>query len=640
MLSTNGARGVTAVRSLQASSLNIVETTLVNERRPGASDLQFGGLNCDGFDKQVVLDGSGLYGLVGLRGDHVHINSAEDLRAFIRSGVTSITEMAGSPWHRSVRDYTTNNELLAPSICQATPPLDGPGLRSTPIAGRGIIINSNTKSEELLPALQGHGYDFVKFYDELGVEQAHSLAASCRLLGFPFGGHCPRWADWADFAELGASRIDHMIGVWRGNSALRDVELSSKNVQLHLTDRDIELLASSLVRHGTTMCPTLIVYMSVARRATLVGGSLPEMRRDVADAWDEALEAETSEEAEAKEEYLAFLQRLVSRFHALGVTITAGTDCPDPFVPPGQSLAAEVELLAEAMGSASHALLAATVPTDTSVGTLSSGITLYGEDPRDDLNVLRRPVGVCTANGVLVDLESGLLERCRSTPRASAVVDVCQPWKLPATNSIDLFEGNDDLIEATFVGEYATLRAGIWRTGNRITLCEEYATDYGVSIERWVEIDGHRSRLLSAGIHESICKSEVSVDGHKVDCRRYLWGEVDNEFQLHVELGPLFPTLACSLCLPWVLATSGLIAPGEAVSLVGAGDLDREWAGMERGVVARLIEGAGGIELDYKESSTGGVVRAHYVGLEGSLLPRSIVKVSNGTMKVVTSSDD
>jgi hypothetical protein len=116
-----------------------------------------------------------------------------------------------------------------------------------------------------------------------------------------------------------------------------------------------------------------------------------------------ALNALTDSQFEDLPARVMHMSSLVGRLYAEGVPIFAGTDTPNPFVVPGESLHRELSLLADAGLGIEGAWRAATCDAGRALGvdklgTLASGapgdLLIFREDPSRDLEALSTLVAV------------------------------------------------------------------------------------------------------------------------------------------------------------------------------------------------------------------------------------------------------
>ena len=105
-------------------------------------------------------------------------------------------------------------------------------------------------------------------------------------------------------------------------------------------------------------------------------------------------------------------QELTGLLHAAGVPLLAGTETPEPFVPPGYSLHQELEMLVESGLSPAAALAAATINNARALnqqdrlGTISPGkladLVILDADPTIDIRHARR-IHAIVHRGLLCD---------------------------------------------------------------------------------------------------------------------------------------------------------------------------------------------------------------------------------------------
>ena len=118
------------------------------------------------------------------------------------------------------------------------------------------------------------------------------------------------------------------------------------------------------------------------------------------------------ETRESRRKEIRKYQELTGLLHRAGVPLLAGTDTPEPFVPPGFSLHQELEMLVESGLSPAAALAAATINNARALnqqdrlGTVSPGkladLVILNADPTIDIRNTRQIYAV-VRGGLLCD---------------------------------------------------------------------------------------------------------------------------------------------------------------------------------------------------------------------------------------------
>ncbi|HLJ09937.1 MAG TPA: amidohydrolase family protein, partial [Planctomycetaceae bacterium] len=177
--------------------------------------------------------------------------------------------------------------------------------------------------------------------------------------------------------------------------------------QLDLSNPMCESLVAELARRKTFVDPTLAVF-----RNMLLLPDQPAVRnhpdnalvpRRLREFWPKYLEQSGCPQGgpvEDRRREFAKFQELTGKLYRAGVPLLAGTDSPEPQVPPGFSLHQELEMLVESGLPEAAALRAATLTNAAALGgkerlgSLSEGktadIVLLSANPLDDIRNTRR----------------------------------------------------------------------------------------------------------------------------------------------------------------------------------------------------------------------------------------------------------
>jgi imidazolonepropionase-like amidohydrolase len=287
-----------------------------------------------------VVDARGAWVLPGLIDMHVHID-ADDLRAYVDHGVTTVRNMWGFTQLAAIIDDVESGRVRGPAIHSLSAGFDG----SPPKWPQTQLVDDLSEVVPLMEAQIAQGYTEFKVYRDLSVAAYDSIAAYAHARGLTIAGHVPVRVGLDHALATGQRSIEHLGGYSAAAIATQ---------------------APATAAAGTWNCPTLAILSGnpgAAGRATIV-----------------------------------------RRLHEAGAKLLAGTDAGIGVTAPGASMADELGLLVDAGLSPYDALRAATADAaeylglDGEVGTIATGaradLLLLDADPLADIGAVRRVRGV------------------------------------------------------------------------------------------------------------------------------------------------------------------------------------------------------------------------------------------------------
>ena len=375
------------------------------------------------------IDARGWHLMPGLADMHVHLSpmgvgdgsgfapneataqarSAEVLKLYLLHGVTTVRNMAGTPWHLRLRQAVREGDLPGPRIHTTGPVLEtrftfpqlakfGQQVRS-PDEARAAVINQHRA-----------GYDAIKVYNDIDADIYDAIVATSRELGLPVVGHVAYAKGLAGALQARQDSIEH----FRSYDFALDARPAPDGTRfvgwLHTTPARIREVAERTAEAGTWNVPTLVIEKAIVERRA----SLRPARPRWLPAWlREELEEDDTPSIFKPEAVRAIADGLYRRYELLGALdragarLMAGSDCPGCGLVPGQALLDELDLYVEAGLSPHRALRAATVDAARFLGqahelcTLAAGmladVLVLRDDPTQSLRALRNPVGVVAA---------------------------------------------------------------------------------------------------------------------------------------------------------------------------------------------------------------------------------------------------
>jgi imidazolonepropionase-like amidohydrolase len=341
-----------------------------------------------------VLDGRGKFLIPGLWDMHAHLFATLPLdpndpapRDFfaprlLASGITGVRSMWDDPGAiRRLRAFPA-----IPRIVSCGPIVDGP----QPYVPGAIACANAAQGRETVRRLKAEGVDFIKVYSLLPRDVYYAIAEEARAAGLPFAGHVPNGVTLEEASDAGQKSFEHLMGMDS------------------LDPKKAPALFAKFVQNGTWHTPTL----TALRGLTFFGNterlndprisSLPPL---IQQYWKSGGAGVRSDEEKFQRQL-----DLVASMHRAGVKLLAGTDTPNPFVFPGDSLHEELELLVKAGLTPVQALQCATLrPAEylgmmDRLGSIAAGkladLVLLDADPLASIANTRR-IAAVILNGKL-----------------------------------------------------------------------------------------------------------------------------------------------------------------------------------------------------------------------------------------------
>ncbi len=357
-----------------------------------------------------VVDGKGRFVMPGLFDLHAHVlppsprfgttMKAEDtLLQLVRHGVTTIRLLplaseSGIAWAAQ----TGTGRLRGPSIVPASTLFEQTAQRTSQGFGTPETAAAWVAREAWL------GARWIKVYNSMDEDSLRAIVEAAERHGLKVCGHTadvpPHRA-----AALGMHCIEHITGIPRSalNPALRPPRFESLAERTawyweNAEDERLGQLLETLLEHGTSWVPTLVVTEAIAENGSHDGS--PAASEDVRHRMTAAVRKGA---------------RLAVDYHRRGGKVGLGTDFPVDDVEPGASAIREIELLVELGGATTaEALQIATLGSarvlgfENLVGTVEPGrlahlLVLKG-NPLEDLSHLKS-IELVVVDGRRLDLD-------------------------------------------------------------------------------------------------------------------------------------------------------------------------------------------------------------------------------------------
>lgn len=391
-----------------------------------------------------TLDGAGLFLVPGFWDMHVHLTYDDRFTAampamFLRYGITSVRDTGGLiPLLDPVIAAMRAPGAAAPRVFYSGPLQDGRFVvydgESRPEIGARNATPEEARASVL--ALADHGVDFIKVYELVTPDVFDALVGTARERGLPVAAHVPL-SMYASQAGPAVDSMEHLRNVeldcsdnaaelYEARLGILNAHESGPGFELRSRLHELQRLPA-IARYDEARCARTIASLSSTIQVpTLRLNALalhpPFLRED----WNDGLAVTPADAAaewkQAGEEWFAddeprdttfgeWSLDLVSRMHAAGVPIGAGTDTPIGYAIPGYSLHTELERLVEAGLTPLEAIAAATIrPAEFfslqhEMGTIAPGmradLVLLAADPLADIRNSRRIVTVISKGRVI-----------------------------------------------------------------------------------------------------------------------------------------------------------------------------------------------------------------------------------------------
>jgi len=349
------------------------------------------------FDNAQIIDCSQQYVMPGLYDMHAHLYTSEgDLALYLANGVTTIRNMWGEPLYNEFRDKINKGEMVGPTVYNFGQIMDGdPPVRQPD--RHNVTIKTVEEAKREVYRMKDEGYDFIKIYDMLSLDNYNAIAEVAKECNMKFAGHVPRAVGFENVVKAGQHSIEHMA---------------------YVTESDINLAATS----GIWICPTISVlntseklysendlsYLLEDTRIDYIDKetrSMWEMSVNMKE-WYEQMDGKMKEAMDdwrAKSKY-HYIKPLISKAYQAGCNMILGTDTPNPFIYPGFSIHEELELMVDCGLTPYDAIKTGTYNAAKCLdeldvtGTLEVGknadLVLLESNPLENISNTRKIVGV------------------------------------------------------------------------------------------------------------------------------------------------------------------------------------------------------------------------------------------------------
>jgi imidazolonepropionase-like amidohydrolase len=363
-----------------------------------------------------IVDCRGRYLIPGLIDAHVHLvhlanrsHVAGDqfLPMFLANGVTSVRDAGDAIVAQAVIGrFAEIRPELCPRVFLASPLID-----TDPPLHRdvGYALTDPAKVRPFVDDMAKWNVTALKIYVGTPPTIGREVIKEGHRAGLRVMAHLGAYS--AQDAVLdGVDCLEHIWSVFNYVIPAEAARQPDHRANLDLHNPQAQSLIAALAKHQVMVDPTLVVFRNMIYLNDLEEihshPDLARVPRRMLEYWQSYRRGSNlplaTREARGKE--IRKYQELTGLLHAAGVPLLAGTDTPEPFVPPGYSLHQELEMLVESGLSRAAALAAATINNAKALnqqdrlGTISPGkladLVILDADPTVDIRHARQIHGV------------------------------------------------------------------------------------------------------------------------------------------------------------------------------------------------------------------------------------------------------
>jgi hypothetical protein len=360
----------------------------------------------------LTIAGEGKYLIPGLIDAHVHlvhvlnacqVTGDEVLPLFVAAGVTSV---------RDIGDEIVAETLVA-RFAEAFPERSPRVFRCSPLIDRdppfhrdiGRALTDAARVPEFIDEMAGWGVTSLKLYVGTPREIGRAVIAEGHRRGLKVAGHLGAYAA-QDAVVDGIDALEHIWSVFNYIIPPEETARADHRSTLDLDNPRARALIGALAERRTFVDPTLVVFRNMILLNDQAAYSqhpdnavVPARLVRHWNAYKASANLQAGTLASRRGEFAKY-QELTGKLHRAGVPLLAGTDAPEPFVPPGFSMHQELELLVASGLSPAEAIRCATLHNAQALGqadrlgTIEPGkladLVLLEADPLESIAHTRR----------------------------------------------------------------------------------------------------------------------------------------------------------------------------------------------------------------------------------------------------------
>lgn len=338
------------------TDISLIDTTtgeIANEASILIKGNKIAAINPTEFPQGIkTVSGKGRYVIPGLSEMHAHIPNNPEytdrvLKLFIAHGITNIRGMLGHPSHLALREQLNSGNKLGPYLVTSGPSINGNSVQSPQQAIKKITQQVKA------------GYDFHKIHPGLSKESYQAVTETASKLGSLWGGHISTDVGIVETVKAGQATIDHLDGFIEELAVRNGGEIANRgffgfSLAHQVNDDSIAKLITELKPYDYSVVPTETLMQNLAGSGStdqlMQNPAHRWMPKSVIDGWKNSRDNFWSNPAITKQQADRFLQvrrLLLNEFQKQGVPILLGSDAPQWFNVPGDSLHKELQLMVE-----------------------------------------------------------------------------------------------------------------------------------------------------------------------------------------------------------------------------------------------------------------------------------------------------
>lgn len=343
----------------------------------------------------VTIDGRGRFLLPGLTDAHVHLFTEPELSLYLANGVTAVFNLNGAPAHLRWKHAIAAGQM------------DGPAIYST-----GPTFMTKRSREEAVSAVGAQaeaGYDGVKIYNAVGIDEYDALVETAKSKNMLVIGHVPREVGAETALRAGQSIAHAEEFVYSYFNPSGDGEFAG----IVFDESRIPALAALAASSEIAIVPTISTFRDILLQATRLEQYLanprlgylhPRIRATLQPGTNRYDKRYSDADLRQLKRALPFQRKLVRAFHAAGVPLLAGSDATSIGPVAGFSLHEELAELVRSGLTPYDALRTATIHSARYLGRLdrygtievgkAADLTLVDGDPMRDIRNTSRIAGV------------------------------------------------------------------------------------------------------------------------------------------------------------------------------------------------------------------------------------------------------
>ena len=359
-----------------------------------------------------VLDARGKFIIPGLIDAHVHLvhqlddahlTGDEVLPMFLAAGVTTIRDVGDTVVpQKIIARYAEAHSGSCPRVFLCSPLIDG-----APPIHRDIGW-SLTDPEAVPPFVEDMakwGVTTLKIYAGTGRDVGRRIIEEGHRRGLVVTAHLGPYRAQDAVAD-GIDCLEHIWSVFNYIIPEDVRRTPDHRASLNLTNSMARDLIASLAQRRVMVDPTLAVFKNMILLNDLESvnqhpdnAHVPARLRQHWENYRRRSNLDPATREVRRSEFLKY-QELTALLYRAGVPLLAGTDTPEPYVPPGYSLLQELEMFVEAGLPPGAALQAATINNaaalrqELQLGSIEPGkladLVILSADPTADIRNVRR----------------------------------------------------------------------------------------------------------------------------------------------------------------------------------------------------------------------------------------------------------